>query len=99
MAAKNKLYQFNNCLRKYRKASGLKQKDVARILGIKSIAMISRWEKGKCMPDCINMFKLAVLYQTMADALFIDLVRALREEIAQRESVADSCCDNLKTHE
>jgi len=74
-----------NCLRKYRKTRGLKQKDVARILGVKSASMVSRWEKGVCLPNTINLFKLAVLYRTMSDAFFIDLIRELRSEIQKRE--------------
>jgi len=74
-----------NCLRKYRKARGLKQKDVAKILGIKSASIVSRWEKGLCMPNTLNLFRLATLYRTMSDALFIDTVRALRDDVHRRE--------------
>jgi len=74
-----------NCLRRHRRAKGLRQKDVAKVLGLKSASMISRWEKGVCLPNTINLFKLAVLYRTMSDALFIDLIRELRSEIQKRE--------------
>ena len=74
-----------NCLRRYRRARGLKQKEVARILGLKSASMISRWEKGVCIPSTLNLFKLATLYRTMVDALFIDMLRALRNDIHKRE--------------
>lgn len=74
-----------NCLRRYRRARGLKQKEVARILGLKSTSMISRWEKGVCLPRPLTMFKLAILYRTMVDALFIDLRRTLINELRKRE--------------
>jgi len=74
-----------NCLKKYRKVRGFQQKDVARVLGVKSSSMISRWEKGICLPNTKNLFKLAVLYRTMADSLFIDLIREMRSEIQRRE--------------
>ncbi|MHB8871979.1 MAG: helix-turn-helix domain-containing protein [Candidatus Doudnabacteria bacterium] len=70
-----------NVLRKYRRASGLNQLDVAKILGMKSSSRISRWEKGNGVPNTVNVFKLAVLYRVMADSLFIDLIRQLRSEI------------------
>jgi transcriptional regulator with XRE-family HTH domain len=70
-----------NSLRKYRKASGLRQKDVARLLGLKSPSLISRWEKGVSLPKLSNLFKLALIYGTMVDALFMDLRASLREEI------------------
>jgi len=79
MKNKNRKSIPNN-LRKYRKTKGLRQKDVARVLGLKSASIISRWENGLCLPRPVNMFKLAVLYRTMADALFIDLRRLLQEE-------------------
>jgi transcriptional regulator with XRE-family HTH domain len=82
---KRKKCKLNNCLKKYRKINGLKQGYVARVLGFKSTSMISRWENGKCMPDPVNIFKLSILYKTMPEALFIDLVRALRKQIAELE--------------
>ena len=77
-----------NCLRRYRKARGLKQKEVARILGLESASMISRWERGRCLPNTMNLFRLASLYRTMTDALFIDLLRMLREDLRVREEKA-----------
>jgi len=74
-----------NCLKKYRRTRGLKQQEVAEILGLKSTSMISRWERGVCLPRSPNIFKLAALYRTMVDALFIDQLRVLRDELYQRE--------------
>jgi len=74
-----------NSLRKYRKARGLTQEDVVRILGLKNTSTISRWEVGVRLPKPPNMFKLAVLYRVMADALFINLRRSLQEEVFKAE--------------
>jgi transcriptional regulator with XRE-family HTH domain len=70
-----------NSLKRYRKAKGLKQKEVAEILGLKSSSIISRWEKGFCLPSLLNAFKLALLYGTMVDALFIDLRKTTKGEL------------------
>ncbi len=80
-----KLKRRSNHLKKYRKARGLNQKEVAKILGLQNASMISRWEKGVCLPGPLAMFKLAILYRTMADALFIELRRALLDEMRERE--------------
>jgi len=80
-----------NSLRRYRKARGLQQKEVARILGLKSTSLISRWENGLCLPKPLNMFKLAVLYRTMVDALFIDLRTLLKDEIYKAEQENKPC--------
>ena len=74
-----------NCLRKYRKARGLNQRKVAEIMGLKSSSIISRWEKGFCLPSSLNIFKLAVVYRTMVDALFIDQLRALKDSLYKKE--------------
>ena len=74
-----------NCLRKYRRVRGLKQKEVARLLELKNANMISRWEKGVCFPNPVNLFKLAALYRTLVDALFIDLIRILKKDLMKKE--------------
>jgi transcriptional regulator with XRE-family HTH domain len=76
---------FPNFLRKYRRIRGLSQKQVAKILGYKSASRLSRWEKGSCLPSYVNVVRLSLVYRTMADALFRDLYRTLREEITRRE--------------
>jgi len=83
---KNNAKLISNCLRKYRRARGLTQKDVARVLRLHSTSLISRWEKGISLPNTTNAFRLAVVYRTMADALFIDLVRQLKDEIRKNEA-------------
>ncbi len=75
-----------NCLRKYRMTRGLKQKDVAKILGLRNTSVISRWEKGVSFPNPKYLFRLAVLYRTMVDALFIDLIRFLRKDLQKKET-------------
>jgi len=72
-------------LRKYRRARGLSQKEAAQILGFKSASMISRWEKGACLPCPGNICKLAALYRIMVDALLADWLAPLREEVRARE--------------
>jgi len=77
-----------NCLRKHRKARGFKQKDVAKIIGIKDASIISRWENGVCLPNVVNAIRLAVIYHVMVDALFIDLRKAIEKDAHKREEKA-----------
>jgi len=74
-----------NNLRRFRRGRGMKQKEVARILGVRSASMISRWEKGSTLPSTENAFKLAVIYRTMVDALYIDYIMQLKGDIRKRE--------------
>ena len=73
-----------NLLRKYRKARGLTQKDVARILGMHR-DRVSRWEQGLCLPTLSNAFRLAAVYRVLMDALFDDLSRVIRKDVFSRE--------------
>ncbi len=75
-----------NQLRKYRRARGLKQGEAARILGLADSSSISRWERGVCVPSVANMFRLAALYRTLVDALYIDTLRTIREDVGRREA-------------
>lgn len=84
MSRKNQK-RIANLLRKYRKTRGLLQKDVARVLGLRSSTVVSRWEKGLSAPNLKNLLKLAILYRTMVDTFFIDLRRILQKEILATE--------------
>jgi transcriptional regulator with XRE-family HTH domain len=74
-----------NNLRRYRKAVGLKQKEVAEILNLKSAGMISRWEKGVCLPSLVNAIRLSGSYCVLIDALFFPLVRLIKRKIMERQ--------------
>lgn len=82
---KQTIKRIPNLLRRYRKARGLNQKQAARILGFRSTSMVSRWERGLGLPSSWNIFKLAVLYRTMADPLFPNATRLVRTDIIKRE--------------
>jgi transcriptional regulator with XRE-family HTH domain len=75
-----------NRLRKFRKMSGYSQKQVAFFLGVENAGMISRWENGSRFPSPVNIFRLAALYHTMADALYFDLIKVVRREIQVRRN-------------
>ena len=73
--------EFQNQLRRYRKLRGLTQREVSTILGFKSASKICRWENGVATPSLVSCIKLAVLYSTWVDGLYIDLVREIRTEV------------------
>jgi len=54
-------------------------------MGLRSPSRISLWENGEDVPNIVNAFKLAIIYHVMIDALFIVLLRNLREEIKGNE--------------
>jgi transcriptional regulator with XRE-family HTH domain len=83
--AKVKKLPILNHLRKYRRACGLKQTQVHRILGLSGRGTLSNWEKGIRLPNAMNLFRLSALYRTLVDALYIDTLRKIREEVQKRE--------------
>jgi len=85
MGTKTSYKAIPNCLRKYRRISRLKQKEVEKIFGFKNSSQISQWEKGYCFPNIVNLFKLSIIYHTMPDTLFLDLMRKLREEMKEQK--------------
>lgn len=52
---------MSNFLAHYRKEKGLKQYEVAKILGVSDV-MVSKWETGKLMPPNEQLVKLAEIY-------------------------------------
>jgi len=82
---KFEIKKIPNNLRRYRKAVGLKQKDVAEILNLRSAGMISRWEKSVCLPSLTNVIKLSGIYSVLVDALFFPLIRLIKRKIMERE--------------
>ncbi|MGO9531071.1 MAG: helix-turn-helix domain-containing protein [Syntrophobacteraceae bacterium] len=92
---KNKKRKFiPNSLRRCRKVRKLKQKEVAEIMELKSTAMISRWESGRCIPDTLNLGRLAGVYRTTTDALLPDYFQELHREMVQKEeTISRSRCD------
>lgn len=61
--------------------SGLQQKEVAKILGLKSPSSISEWEHGKRLPSLKNWIKLSIVYNTLMDNLFADMRREILYEV------------------
>lgn len=55
-------------LRELRRASGLTQTELAKLLGI-SQGAVTNWEKGKTFPDFLNQRKLADIYEISLDEL------------------------------
>ncbi len=64
-----------NDLRKWRKAKGFRQLDVACKLGFSSTDRISKWEKGISYPHLINLFKLCAIYEVMPQELYGEVLR------------------------
>ena len=86
MEEKEDYKNLPNCLKKYRRARGLSQRKVAKIAGLNSLSLISRWERNKNLPKTIIfLFKLSILYRTPIEAIFSDHYRVIKYEVLLKE--------------
>lgn len=60
--------QINEQIKKFRKAAGLTQEQIANYLGVSTPA-VNKWEKGTSDPSTANLIALAKLYGVSADEL------------------------------
>lgn len=75
-----------NRLLLYRKRMELSQKQVAAILGLKNIAILSHYERGTSRPSLQRALGLEIVYRVPVAFLFPELYEEIREEIREKES-------------
>jgi len=59
-----------NKLKELRLVRGLRQRDVAKLLGLTSQDRISHWETGVALPSLMNTLKLAKLFNVPLEELY-----------------------------
>lgn len=64
---------------------GLKQRQVAMLLGLYDTKPLSMWEKGVTVPSTIYLLKLSIIYRTFPNELYYELFAELREELKALE--------------
>lgn len=72
---------YPNYLRELRKARGVLQSDVAKMLGHTSSDRISHWEKGLALPGIINLFKLSIIYRVPSEDIYPDLHKSITNDL------------------
>ena len=76
---------FKNKLKLHRKTSGYSQQEVAQILGLSSVAQISRWERGERYPNLKYALQLSALYKRLVNDLFWELYQEQRKCVAKEK--------------
>src|SRR5438132_4948129 len=74
-----------NRLLLYRKRMELSQKQVAAILGLKNIAILSHYERGTTRPSLKRALGLEIVYRVPVAFLFPELYEEIREEVREKE--------------
>mgnify|MGYP002140898586 FL=1 len=60
---------------------GIRQQDVADILGFCSTDRISHWEKGRAIPNLSNLFLLCGLYHAYPHELYPEFYKEAFKEV------------------
>ena len=75
-----------NRLMLYRKRMELSQKQVASILGLKNLAVLSHYERGTSRPSLQRALGLEIVYRVPVAFLFPELYEEMRAKIRAKES-------------
>jgi transcriptional regulator with XRE-family HTH domain len=75
-----------NYLRAHRKRIGLSQQDLAFLLGCRSGAKVSRYERFSRQPGLTTVFACTVIFGVRADELFAGSYHTAAREVARRAS-------------
>ena len=70
----------------YRKRMRLSQKQVAQILGLKNVSVLSNYERGISRPSLQRALGLEIVYRVPVAFLFPDLYDQIKASIRERES-------------
>jgi transcriptional regulator with XRE-family HTH domain len=69
----------------HRKLRRLKQRQVAKLLGLHDTKYLALWEKGLSMPNARNLIKLSIIYRTFPNELYYELYVELKAELTALE--------------
>ena len=64
---------YKNNLKQLRTQNNWIQNEIAVILSLQCTNRVSRWEQGSSLPNMINLFKLAKLFNVLPHELYPDL--------------------------
>lgn len=73
--------KYPNFLGAARRRIGLRYKQVARKLNVKSTKIVSQWERGQKMPNGKNMIALCLLYNRTFAQLYPQMVEELQAQL------------------
>lgn len=70
-----------NQIRRYRTKRYLRQRDVAKLLGLKQACDIYRWETGQKVPTLMNALKLSAALHCPVELLFLNHVNQIHSDM------------------
>ena len=79
-------HHTGNRLVLYRKRMKLTQKEVAMILGLKNVSVLSHYERGTSRPSLERALGLEIVYRVPVAFLFPETYEGIKAKIRSRES-------------
>ncbi len=76
---------YANQLKRIRKRVGFTQKELAKLIGQKTTAHISRYENGLKLPSLITALKICSATGSLVDVVFEDLHEQINKEVLARK--------------
>jgi transcriptional regulator with XRE-family HTH domain len=76
--------RYPNRIRQFRLEKGLTQRDLARILGYKSVSSLSHMECGRKLPSLQTALKLEQALQRLMGDIYPRLYKSIQNSVGQR---------------
>ena len=82
----NAIPTIENRIWKYRTLKGLKQEELAFLIGNASSSQVSRYERGLVMPTFEQLIKLCCALDIRIESLYPQLVKKWQEEVEKNKA-------------
>ena len=76
---------YPNQLRRFRKQAGFTQRELAKLIGHKTTAHISRYENGAKLPSLLTALKICAAIRSLVEVVFGDLHDKVSEQVIKRK--------------
>ena len=76
---------YRTQLKRLRRKAGFTQKQLAKLIGHKTTAHISRYENGKKLPSLVTALKICSALVSIVDVTFGDLTESINREVQKRK--------------
>ncbi len=83
------IHKLDNYMRMYRKRTGLSQPELAYLLGVKSAAAVSRYERFKRVPTLESAFASQMIYDVPIRDLFAGVAAKAERAVQHRARVLE----------
>lgn len=76
---------IENRIWKYRNTNGLRQDELAFLIGQKNPSQVSRYERGMVIPKLAQLVKLCHVLEIEIEALYPHLIKKWRREVEEKK--------------